>query len=353
MTRYTNFARKRTYLQANLNYNDALPESGAIDNDQDLPISVNTAKTTDTGQNRKRRRKERTQDSHEEIKSSAEIVETGRAEMGGTKYSEQTKTEESERVPGGDGAGENGSSGESRPEVMKRPSSRVAKAKEKIEHKHKKDTDARKLASERRRLKRKDRRTSETVCYACREIGHTARDCTKAIACGAGNELTKGTKFDQSGQTAVGVCYRCGSRKHNLSRCMKSIDPSNPLPFASCFVCSGKGHLASSCPQNQSKGVYPNGGCCKLCGETTHLAKDCTLRKSEVVAKTVFLGTGRDAGADEDDFHTFRRRNAQVDKAEKTEERVKRQANIKIGAHTGVVMSFAKKPTTAKKVMYF
>ena len=71
----------------------------------------------------------------------------------------------------------------------------------------------------------------------------------------------------------------CGSRRHTLSRCKATVDPENPLPFASCFVCSGKGHLASACPQNQSKGVYPNGGCCKLCGETTHLAKNCEMRK--------------------------------------------------------------------------
>ncbi|KAL6299338.1 hypothetical protein BKA93DRAFT_608332 [Sparassis latifolia] len=163
-----------------------------------------------------------------------------------------------------------------------------------------------------------------------------------------------GRSRSKMGKNTVGICYRCGSHKHNLSRCKEPVDPSNPLPFASCFVCSGSGHLASSCPQNQSKGIYPNGGCCKLCGETTHLAKDCTLRKKEVASTMLFLGTGREAGADEDDFHTFKRRNAEVDKSEKTEQRVKRQADVKVGVHTGVVRSFGMQPAVTKaKVVYF
>lgn len=86
-------------------------------------------------------------------------------------------------------------------------------------------------------------------------------------------------------------------------------------------------------------------------------AKCCSLIDAfaEVMASTVFLGTGRDAGADEDDFHTFKRRNAEVDKSEKTVERVRRQANVKMGAHTGIIKSFGKKPetTAAKKVVHF
>lgn len=74
-------------------------------------------------------------------------------------------------------------------------------------------------------------------------------------------------------------CYRCGSKKHSLSRCKKPSNPADPFPYASCFVCNGKGHLASACPQNKSKGVYPNGGSCKLCGDTSHLAKNCGIRE--------------------------------------------------------------------------
>ena len=81
--------------------------------------------------------------------------------------------------------------------------------------------------------------------------------------------------------------YRCGSKKHSLSRCKKPSNPADPFPYASCFVCNGKGHLASVCPQNKSKGVYPNGGSCKLCGDTSHLAKNCGIR--EKGTSTTFL----------------------------------------------------------------
>ena len=75
------------------------------------------------------------------------------------------------------------------------------------------------------------------------------------------------------------IYHRCGSKRHNLSRCKKPSNPADPYPYASCFVCKGKGHLASTCPQNKSKGVYPNGGSCKLCGDTSHLAKNCGVRQ--------------------------------------------------------------------------
>ncbi|KAF7797598.1 hypothetical protein EIP86_008798 [Pleurotus ostreatoroseus] len=207
--------------------------------------------------------------------------------------------------------------------------------------------DARKFASERRRLQRQRERNMNTTCFACREKGHAAKDCPKAISSDA-----IGT--DQKiGKQAVGLCYRCGSRKHTLSRCKKPVDPENPLPFSSCFVCSAMGHLASSCPQNKSKGIYPNGGCCKLCGETTHLAKDCTLRKNDVSAKAVFLGIGQEAGADEDDFHTFKRKTAEVVREEKADERRKKKADVRVAAHSGVVKSFGQAVQQPKKVVTF
>ena len=150
--------------------------------------------------------------------------------------------------------------------------------------------------SEARRQKRIDQKLAETTCFACREKGHAAKDCPtvqKSTEDDDGEEEKTETKV-------VGICYRwnllsqlsmgrinqtngtwyrCGSKKHNLSRCKKPSDPTNPYPYASCFVCQGKGHLASACPQNKSKGVYPNGGSCKLCGDTSHLAKDCSIRQ--------------------------------------------------------------------------
>lgn len=139
------------------------------------------------------------------------------------------------------------------------------------------------------------------------------------------------------------------------------------MPFASCFVCKGKGHLASACPENKERGVYPNGGACKLCRETSHLAKDCGLRKqgapstqlhkkqlvialADAIKDSDFIGTGREAGADEDDFHTLKRRKTEVEREEKREEQFKHR--IVVGAHSGVVTALPKAPPT-KKVVYF
>lgn len=206
--------------------------------------------------------------------------------------------------------------------------------------------------SESRRQKRIAEKYADTTCFACREKGHTARDCP-TIRNEAGGSGGGGGGVGR--QRTVGICYRCGSNQHTLSRCNAPEDPHHPLPFASCFVCSGKGHLASSCPQNKDKGVYPNGGCCKLCGETSHLAKDCGLRKQAQSGTATFFGTGQDAGADEDDFHSFKRRNADIDKDIKKDERAKKKADVKFAPYTGTVKAFGTHVgNSAKvKVVYF
>ncbi|PBK78163.1 hypothetical protein ARMSODRAFT_27353 [Armillaria solidipes] len=173
---------------------------------------------------------------------------------------------------------------------------------------------SRAAASELRRQQRIAERDALTTCFACRERGHAARNCPKTKIQDANGK---------TGRNVVGICYRCGSTKHTLSKCKKPSDPSNPLPFASCFVCSGQGHLASACPQNKERGVYPNGGCCKICGDTSHLAKDCELRKKDLTHNPSVFVVDKDVGvgADEDGFHVFKRKHYEVEQDEKAARR--------------------------------
>ncbi|KLO11729.1 hypothetical protein SCHPADRAFT_830574, partial [Schizopora paradoxa] len=214
-------------------------------------------------------------------------------------------------------------------------------------------------ASEQRRLQRIGERQANTTCFACREKGHAAKDCptAKELIKGYDDAALEGEEGQHQKKSAVpltGICYRCGSSKHSLSRCRKPENSADPLPFASCFVCSGKGHLASKCPQNKSKGVYPNGGSCKLCGETSHLARDCELRKQEKLQTTVILGTGDAVGADEDDFHSIKRTTAQIDQEEKTALKLSK----KLAKKTATSAADVKQPSVlkapaAKKVVVF
>jgi zinc finger CCHC domain-containing protein 9 len=70
-------------------------------------------------------------------------------------------------------------------------------------------------------------------------------------------------------------------------------------------------------------------------------------------AVAALLGTGREAGADEDDFHAIRRKNVEMDRDERGEERARKEAKVRAGALTGVVKAFGKAPATSKKVVYF
>ncbi|RDX53127.1 hypothetical protein OH76DRAFT_1376358 [Lentinus brumalis] len=326
MTRYTNFARKRTYVQAGF---DNEPQTET----QKEPANTSTEVADPAG----------------EGAAESETKKRKRVRARKNKFSTAAHDGAAEEQGGGGAqeSGENEEATSERPAKKPRVGDNDKKGK-KFDKRHPKDANARKFASEQRRVKRIDDKHSQTICFACRERGHSARDCTNTLAADA-VEGEHGKPAAKSGRDAVGICYRCGSRRHNLSRCQEPVDPENPLPFASCFVCSGKGHLASKCPQNQSKGIYPNGGCCKLCKETTHLAKDCPMRKKEVVATTVFVGTGRESGADEDDFHTFKRLTAEVDRSEKVGEKAKKKAGVKVGAHSGVVRAFGDAPAPKKK----
>ncbi|XP_006459613.1 hypothetical protein AGABI2DRAFT_66090, partial [Agaricus bisporus var. bisporus H97] len=201
-------------------------------------------------------------------------------------------------------------------------------------------------SSETRRGKRINERLADTICFACREKGHAAKDC---LTVKQGSSAKNGAKNGD----VVGICYRCGSVRHTLSKCNKHVDVSNPLPFASCFVCKGQGHLASSCPQNQEKGIYPNGGACKLCGKKTHLAKDCELRKRDNADTLALMGTSDKPGADEDDFHTFRRNRHEIEKEAIEQEKRTRLLQGKVGARPDIVKPFRTAPIPTKKVVFF
>ncbi|KAH9914012.1 uncharacterized protein B0H18DRAFT_887546 [Fomitopsis serialis] len=344
MTRYTDFSRKRTYVQAGLNYreDDTEGEEQAVE-----PIQAGSSSghegVAQEEQSAEPSKKRRKNGSSKRRKTESANTAAATKVSGESQQGRHDRDDDDEAVDGETQGDETGA-GKAKAEVSEGTKKRS------------RDAQTRKESSERRRLKRKDQRTSDTVCFACRERGHAARECTKALKpLEESGSASAGPRAKKSiGKSAVGICYRCGSRAHNLSACREPVDPSDPLPFASCFVCSGKGHLASACPQNQSKGVYPNGGCCKLCGEITHLAKDCGLRKKDVTASATVLGTGEDAGADEDDFHALKRHTAEVDKSEKLEHRVKRQAKVLVGVHSGVVKSYADRTIApAKKVVSF
>ncbi|KAK7692228.1 hypothetical protein QCA50_003853 [Cerrena zonata] len=322
MTRITNLGRKRTHVQAGFETHDVQVDETTT---QELQVDDNVegSSPSATAETPKKKRK--------------------RIRRKKPKDSEDNRSTEPSTRPEGDPETANGE-GTTEPPVTARKTSNGKKQKEK----RAKDAAARKAASEWRRLKRQDDRHADTICFACRKSGHPAKYCPESI----GEDSGRSSKT--SGANAVGICYRCGSKRHTLSRCRSTIDPENPLPFASCFVCSGKGHLASACPQNQSKGVYPNGGNCKLCGETTHLAKNCEMRKKDTVATSALFGTGKEAGADEDDFHTFKRRTAEVTRDEKVEERLKKMQNVKVGAHSGIVKGFGAVPASkSTKVVTF
>ncbi|KAF8149481.1 hypothetical protein B0H34DRAFT_667709 [Crassisporium funariophilum] len=331
MTRVTSFGRKRTYLEAGFAQDG--PQAGASESGEPR-VELQLSGSNMTGQadpnvpitappKKKRKRTPMSKrDNYVPPNSIADIKGTGEE--------------------GHDGA----AGGLSAEGVEKGPTKALAGGKAAKKNKKNKERRQKALSdSEARRLKRIQQKQVETTCFACREKGHAARDCPTAAKSGG----------DESGQVSsvVGICYRCGSKKHSLSRCRKPVNAADPYPFASCFVCNGKGHLASACPQNKAKGVYPNGGCCKLCGDTSHLAKDCGIRQ-KVADPTIMLGTGREAGPDEDDFHTYKRRTTELDRDEKQENKMKELLQLKAGVQSGVVRAFGDLPsTTKKKVVVF
>ncbi|KAG7099058.1 hypothetical protein E1B28_000933 [Marasmius oreades] len=306
MTRITNFGRKRTYLQSTSGY-------WAKEGSQGSPSVAVSNEASEQPPKKKRKRTKKSQ-------------RTGNASNAQETSNDHTPPV-SQPGPSGD-----------QPQLVKSTQKRQKKSK-KDKHRQGKriDKDAA-IRSESRRLNRIMKRNVDTTCFACREKGHSAKDCPK----------------EGGDKKSVGICYRCGSSKHNLSLCKKPEDLLDPLPFATCFVCNGKGHLASGCSQNKDKGVYPNGGFCKLCGDTSHLAKNCGIRKRDANTLTQVIGVERDIGGDEDDFHIIGRRKQELDKEEKRDEKIHKSMNIKVGAQSGVMKSCGKVTAPqAKTVVYF
>ncbi|ORX61585.1 hypothetical protein DM01DRAFT_1332183 [Hesseltinella vesiculosa] len=147
--------------------------------------------------------------------------------------------------------------------------------------------------------KSKLRKEKSTICFGCREKGHSVENCPKKTS-------------------EQGICYNCGSTEHSLKKCKKPRQ-GNALPFAKCFVCEGQGHLAGQCPKN-TKGLYPNGGGCRFCGQVDHLAKNCALTKDD--AGTTAVGKiDLDQGADDDDYHIFVNEKTKLDQEIKVEKK--------------------------------
>ncbi|VDC01676.1 unnamed protein product [Peniophora sp. CBMAI 1063] len=333
MTRYTNLGRKRSYVDAGMNYREnassqAASTSASASAPTDAPPTTDAdpsdpaAGTSGTsGPPKKKKRRGKASNEKREAKR---VGGEGEGEKG--EESDGGDEDEDKGVKAADKPSASVETGE-KPESNKAKKLRLFKEKQKA--KRKKDDADRAAASEKRRLKRIAERHANKVCFACREMGHAAQLCPNV------------KPEDQAkGANPAGICYRCGSTRHTLARCRKPENAKNPMPFASCFVCSEQGHLASGCPQNK---------------KTTHLAINCPMRQTDPGLVTAVFGIGREAGADEDDFHTFKRKNVEVDREVQSVEKRMKMAAVRVGKHTGAAQVFgpAPAPVKPKKVVTF
>ncbi|XP_054571093.1 zinc finger CCHC domain-containing protein 9 isoform X3 [Eptesicus fuscus] len=62
-----------------------------------------------------------------------------------------------------------------------------------------------------RRLKRQAAKKNAMVCFHCRKPGHGIADCPAAL---------------ENQDMGTGICYRCGSTEHEITKCKAKVDPA-------------------------------------------------------------------------------------------------------------------------------
>ncbi len=73
---------------------------------------------------------------------------------------------------------------------------------------------------------------------------------------------------------------------------------------------------------------------------------------SAVNDSAAVIGMTREAGADEDDFHVFKRTTTELEQIERLKERERKELGVKKGAHSGTVVKAGKVSSTKRVVVF-